>query len=65
LVKNFTGLDDDKLPEREMVSMTEAKGVPSNYDARLEYEACIAPATNQADCGSCWAFAVSSSFADR
>jgi cathepsin B len=38
---------------------------PTEFDARTKWGACIHPIRNQAQCGSCWAFALAEVLGDR
>jgi len=39
--------------------------LPKNFDSRVIWEGLISPIKNQGTCGSCWAFATTSTLADR
>lgn len=39
--------------------------IPDTFDARTEWPNCIHPIRDQAQCGSCWAFAASEALSDR
>jgi cathepsin B len=39
--------------------------LPTAFDARTQWPTCIHPIRNQAQCGSCWAFAASEVLSDR
>jgi len=39
--------------------------LPDNFDSRTKWPNCIHPIRNQAQCGSCWAFAASEVLSDR
>lgn len=40
------------------------ENLPENYDLRQKYPGCFSPVENQGSCGSCWSFAISSTFSD-
>eukprot|EP00347_Sterkiella_histriomuscorum_P003859 403362666 len=39
--------------------------VPDSFDSRTQWQGCVHPIRDQAQCGSCWAFAASESLSDR
>jgi len=39
--------------------------LPVDFDWRNESPACVHPIRDQAQCGSCWAFAATEAFSDR
>lgn len=41
------------------------EGVPDSFDSRTEWGDCIHAIRDQAQCGSCWAFAASETLSDR
>lgn len=58
-VENPEGLitiEDEELPPINL---------PASYDFRKSWKQCVSPIKNQGQCGSCWAFAATTSFAER
>ena len=48
-----------KQPRRDFIK------VPEKFDGRVEWKGLLSPVMNQGTCGSCWAFASSSTLADK
>ncbi len=48
------------LPEPELL-----ESVPESFDSRQQWPSCIHPIRDQAQCGSCWAFAATETLSDR
>jgi len=46
-------------------STLELNDLPTNFDARIQWPACIHPIQDQGNCGSCWAFALAGVLSDR
>lgn len=49
----------------EMLMAVDDSDIPQNFDAREQWPSCIHDIRDQAQCGSCWAFAASEALSDR
>jgi cathepsin B len=55
----------EKDPNLSTVESEKFKQLPTNFDPNTKWPTCIHPIRNQAQCGACWAFAVTDVLADR
>ena len=50
---------------KQMVYGINDEALPATFDSRIQWPNCIHPIRDQAQCGSCWAFAASEVLSDR
>jgi len=57
-------LKSNPAPSRTVPQVI-SPSLPTEFDGRKQWPACIHPVLNQGNCGSCWAFAASEVLSDR
>ncbi|CAI2375764.1 unnamed protein product [Moneuplotes crassus] len=62
VVNDFDGLEAPSFDEE---AFERAMGKNSGYDLRQAIPQCVSPIRDQAGCGGCWAFAITSTISDR
>jgi len=60
-----TMLKEREFPEHNWGDLLNYLAVPTAFDSRTQWSKCVLPILNQAQCGSCWAFAATESLATR
>jgi cathepsin B len=56
---------EEEYPEFNWGAMLDHFTAPTSFDSRTQWPSCIHPIRDQAQCGSCWAFAASEALSDR
>jgi cathepsin B len=62
-IKSLFVQNEDLPPIAPTIEDPVPNDLPTSFDARAEWSNCVQPIRNQESCGSCWAFAGSSSLA--
>lgn len=57
--------DGSTPPQFDKAAFEAEFGVDSSFDLRTDHAECVSPIRDQAGCGGCWAFAITSLISDR
>lgn len=57
--------DTDKSLRKQPIVFGDLKALPNDFDTRKKWPNCQVKLKNQQNCGACWAFAATSTLADR
>ena len=58
-------IPEERSAEKKKIEYITDKDVPENFDSREQWPDCVQPIRDQGSCGSCWAFAATTTFAWR